>query len=361
MNILKKRFTSILLTLCMALTLLPTTAYAATKYKSQPSEGWYYLRCMGNYLNIDSDGNAVLRDKTDTPEGNTKFRLHSYGSDVGAGMFGFEMEDGRYLGLELKEDEMFKNTKALNGLRVKALKADFDKYMLRWNINSQNDKDIFSICPRMLKDYIINARGEKNADGTHIITWEHVDKGVCTAYPVPDAPEHGEFRFVPVLPALFSVKSNKTPYRAKPEGNIIGELDSGTKVWVTEIEGDWAKVMYRGKTYYMWKWKLRTVNPTVDAAVEILSVPTKKNYKIGKGFSTTGLHAVDWTGGVETNVNDKITFYLQESKNLADGSYLLKDEVKIKIGHKFKTVGEAVIIMKYKGIIMGSFWIEITK
>lgn len=80
------------------------------------------------------------------------------------------MEDGRYLGLELSEDEMFKNTKVLNGLRVKALEADFNKYMLRWNLNSQNNKDVFSICPRMLKDYIINASGEKNADGTKIMT-----------------------------------------------------------------------------------------------------------------------------------------------------------------------------------------------
>jgi hypothetical protein len=354
---MKKRFTSILLTLCMVLALLPTAAYAATKYKAQAAEGWYYLRCMGNYLNIDADGNAELRDKSNTSEGNTKFRLHSYG----IGGFGFEMEDGRYLGLELSEDTMFNDTKVLNGLRVKALEADFDKYVLAWDIYSQNDKDIFSMSPRMLKDYIINASGEQNADGTHIITWEHVDKGICPAYPVPDAPEHGEFRFIPVLPALFSVKSNNTPYRANPDGDIIGKLDWNTKVWVTEIEGDWAKVIYRGNKYYMWAWKLDTVNPTVDAAVEVVSRPSKTNYKIGKGFSTTGLYAVDWTGGVATNVNDKITFYLKESKNLADGSYLLKDEVKIKKGHKFKTAGEAVIIIKYEGVTIDSYWIEVTK
>jgi uncharacterized protein (DUF736 family) len=316
---------------------------------------------MGNYLNIDADGNAELRDKSKTPEGNTKFRLHSYGSDVGAGMFGFEMEDGRYLGLELSEDEMFKNKKALNGLRIKALKADFDKYMLRWNINSENEKDIFSMRPRMLEDYLINASGEKNADGTHIITWKHVDSGVCPAYPVPDAPEHGEFRFIPVLPAIFSIKSNNTPYRGKSDGDIIGNLDHGTKVWVTEIEGDWAKVIYRGNQYYIWAWKLNTVNPTVDAAVEILSRPSKTTYKVGKGFSTTGLKVVDWTGGVETNVNDKITFYIQESVDMANGGYILKDEVKIKKSHKFKTAGEAVIILKYEGIVMYSYWIEVTK
>ncbi|QHQ62567.1 hypothetical protein Ana3638_18740 [Anaerocolumna sedimenticola] len=358
---MKKRFMSILLTLCMALTLLPTAAYAATKNKSQPSEGWDYLRCMDNYLNIDADGNAELRDKSKTPEGNTKFRIHSYGSDVGAGMFGFELEDGRFLGLELSEDEMFKNPKALNGLRVKALKADFKKYMLRWNINSENEKDIFSMRPRMLQDYVLNASGEKNDDGTHIITWKHVDRGICPAYPVPDAPQHGEFRFIPVLPALFSVKSNNTPYRAKPDGDIIGKLGSGTKVWVTEIEGDWAKVTYKGNTYYMWVWKLKTVNPTATAAVEILSSPTKTTYKIGNGFSTAGLKAVDLTGGIETNVNNKITFYIQESVDAAGGGYILKDEVKIKKGHKFKTKGEAVIIMKYKGKSMGSYWIEVTK
>ena len=358
---MKKRFTSILITLCMVLTLLPTSAYAATNYRSKPSEGWYYLRCMGNYLNIDADGNAELRDNSKTSEGNTKFRIHSYGSGAGAEMFGFELEDGRFLGLELSEDEMFKNPKVLKGLRVKALKADFDKYMLRWNINSENEKDIFSMRPRMLQDYFINASGRKNVDGTHIIIWDHVDRGICSRYPIPNAPQHGEFRFIPVLPAIFSVKSNNTPYRAKANGDIIGKLDHGTKVWITEIDGDWAKVIHKGNTYYMWKWKLKMVNPTATAAVEILSRPSKTTYKRGKGFDTAGLKAVDITGGIETNVNNKITFYLQESVNVADGGYVLKGEVKIKKGYKLKTAGEAVIIMKYKDTIMDSYWIEVTK
>jgi hypothetical protein len=92
---------------------------------------------MGNYLNLDADGNAELRDKTDTPEGNAKFFLHCLGNGGLGDAYALETEDGRYLGVD------------------------------------------------------------KVANGTHIILWTHIDKRVCPADPVPDGPEHSEFRFIP--------------------------------------------------------------------------------------------------------------------------------------------------------------------
>lgn len=57
---MKKRFMSILLIVSMVLTLLPTTAMAGNNNNAELKEGWYYLRCMGNYLNLDANGNAEL-------------------------------------------------------------------------------------------------------------------------------------------------------------------------------------------------------------------------------------------------------------------------------------------------------------
>lgn len=351
---MKKKVISILLTLCIVLNLLPSITYAATKNSAEPSEGWHYLRCMGNYVNIDAKGNVELRDKSNTKEGNAKFRIHSYG----LGTYGFELEDGRYLGLGISEDEMFKNPSLLNGQRLKAVNKNQDKYMTSWNVFSENNYDIFNIRPRMLKDYAVNASGEKREDGTPIITWEHIDRWLCPAYQTPDAPSHAEFRFIPVLPAVFKVKINKTPYRDKANGKILGELGSGTRVWVTKIDGDWATVKYKGKTYYMWAKKLKTVNPTIDAPIILRAWPTKTKYKVGGSFDIKGLNVVDITGGKDKKVNNKITFYMSEVVNYKDG-YGFKKPVKIKPGYKFKKKGEALIEMKYKGVIIQNFYIEV--
>ncbi len=208
---MKKTVLSLLLLFCVGLTMLPTGAMAATNYRKQPQEGWFYLRCMNNYLNIDANGNAELRNKSNTPEGNMRYRLHYYGT----GGYGFEMPDGRYLGLEITDKaattEYFNNTK-YNGLRVKALPADFKKYMLRWDIYSQNNADIFNIRPRMNVDILLNASGQKRVDGTPIITWMHLDRERCPAYPTPEAPEHGQIRFIPTHdPSLPGPGTPKTP------------------------------------------------------------------------------------------------------------------------------------------------------
>ncbi|SMB89878.1 hypothetical protein SAMN00017405_0671 [Desulfonispora thiosulfatigenes DSM 11270] len=200
---MKKRFMSILLTLCMMLTLLPATAMAANNYNAKLKEGWYYLRCMGNYLNLDANGKAELRDKTNTPEGNTKFRVHYWGT----GAYGLETQDGRYLGIEgtIKD-----------GVRVKTVAGDPNAGiskdpMFRWDIYSENDKDIWSLRPRMNKDIFMNASGQKSADGTPIILWTHIDRWLCPSFRSPDAPNHGEFRFIHADTSWVDPGAPKTP------------------------------------------------------------------------------------------------------------------------------------------------------
>ena len=186
---MKKRLMSILLTLCMVLTLLSATAEAAHPNNPTPKDGWYYLRCMGNYLNLDANGNAELRDKTATPEGNAKFRLQYLGNGGRGDGYSLETEDGRYLGVDSLS----------NGARVKALADAQGSPLLSWRLCGENksSKDICSLRPFENKDMILNASGQQKADGTPIILWSHIDKWVCPAYPVPDGPEHSEFRFIP--------------------------------------------------------------------------------------------------------------------------------------------------------------------
>lgn len=58
---------------------------------------------------------------------------------------------------------------------------------------------------------------------------------------------------------LYQVGSN-SGYRLVPNGEIIGEFPSGTIVEVIEIKGDWAKVRYEGKSYYMWAPRLTKIS-----------------------------------------------------------------------------------------------------
>jgi hypothetical protein len=185
----KKRVMSILLTFCMALILLPATAFAAHPNNPTPKDGWYYLRCMGNYLNLDANGNAELRDKTKTPEGNAKFRLQYLGNGGNGDGYSLETADGRYLGVDSLS----------NGARVKALSGAQGNPLLTWRLCGENkpSKDICSLRPFENRDMVLNASGEKKADGTPIIIWTHIDKWVCPSAPVPDGPEHSEFRFIP--------------------------------------------------------------------------------------------------------------------------------------------------------------------
>ena len=83
-----------------------------------------------------------------------------------------------------------------------------------------------------------------------------------------------------------------TPYRAAINGDIIGELPNDQVYEVTGIEGDWAKVKYRGGEYYVLKDRLEKVD-----APDIVCSPWAKEW-----LSYTGAYigtAGEWSGAAD--------------------------------------------------------------
>ena len=185
---MKKLCMGILLTLCMSLTLLRTTVFAAELAAPAPTEttyklydaienGWYSIRlgtiatdygglavAVGNdtFIHIDAAGDAVLR----TGDRDTTFYVEKKRVvDLNWHEITIKMADGRYLGIVGEIDDR----------------------------------------------------------------------------------------------AMYRVGTNPV-YRATPNGDILGEFPPSTILEVTELKGDWAKVQYEGKAYYMWAARLTKVN-----------------------------------------------------------------------------------------------------
>lgn len=193
---MKKRFISILLTLYMMLTLLTMTACAAGK----PMDGWYYLRCMYNYLNLTANGGAELRNLSE----NETFYVESKGD----GQITLKMKDGRYLGLEDERKD---------GVRLKAVSSAYV-----WNIYSEKETDIFGLRPPESYRMVVNASGEKNADGTPIIIWTHIGD-----YGHLKTPNHARFQFIPATTAVDTTGESWTTYK---ENGLIGYKDQNSTV-----------------------------------------------------------------------------------------------------------------------------------
>ncbi len=140
---------------------------ASTSRSSKTAEnGWYNLRAMNNYLNLDAKGSAELRKKS----ANQVFYVENRGN----GQVTLKMPNGKYLGI----------TDAIkNGTRIKAVSKPY-----LWNIYSENNADIFSLRPPTDTQMVLNASGKNNTDGTHVILWTYKDL---------NAPNHAEFRFIP--------------------------------------------------------------------------------------------------------------------------------------------------------------------
>jgi hypothetical protein len=59
----------------------------------------------------------------------------------------------------------------------------------------------------------------------------------------------------------------ETPYRAKTDGPIVGEVLKSQVYEVITFEGDWAKIKHRGGEYYLYKKRLEKVDkPDVVAS-----------------------------------------------------------------------------------------------
>lgn len=131
------------------------------------SNGWYNLRAMNNYLYINQNGSAELRTTAIKKKFYVEHKMGNY--------YTIKTEDGKYLGIA---DHI------TNGVQVKTV----DKEYL-WLLRSENNNDIFSMRPANYGEMLLNASGQKNVDGTPIILWNHEKE---------DAPNHAEFRFIPV-------------------------------------------------------------------------------------------------------------------------------------------------------------------
>ena len=203
---MKKRFMGILLILCMALTLLPTTALAREWTTSNTIiNGWYYLRCMNNYLNLTADGTAELHKLSE----NEAFYVESKGGS----QYTLKMKDGRYLGLEGTRKD---------GTRVKAVNSPYT-WLIHWEATNFNKEksDIFSLRPPEAAKMIVNASGEKNTDGTPIIIWTHAKL---------DALNHAEFRFIPITTNADPTGERWTTYK---ENGLMGYKDQSGNVVIT--------------------------------------------------------------------------------------------------------------------------------
>ncbi len=138
----------------------------ATTTTKSIATGWYNLRAMNNYLNIDGTGSAELRKK----QVNQKFYIEYKNNN----QVTIKMANGKYLGI---------SEPVKDGVRVKSVGTPY-----LWNIYPENNNDIFSLRPSSNNKMVVNASGEKNSDGTHIILWSHQEL---------NAPNHAEFRFIP--------------------------------------------------------------------------------------------------------------------------------------------------------------------
>ncbi len=98
----------------------------------------------------------------------------------------------------------------------------------------------------------------------------------------------------PAKPTLYKVVYTTkdhvaTPYRAKTDGDIVGEVLTSQVYEVIDIEGDWAKIKYKGGEYYLWKKRLVKVD-----APDIVASPWAKEW-----FSYNGVYignAGEWSG-----------------------------------------------------------------
>jgi uncharacterized repeat protein (TIGR02543 family) len=153
----KKRLLAGFLALIMVLSMLSVLPVKTTKTASAATGAWGKLAINGTYLNIDSDGNAELRW-----DGSSR---RIYMEDKGNNQVTLKISDGKYLGIS---DEI------KNGTRLKLVS---DAYI--WNYKDG------ALRPPQNMDMVVNASGQKYADGTHIILWTHPGS----------TPAHGNFTF----------------------------------------------------------------------------------------------------------------------------------------------------------------------
>ncbi len=188
--------------------------------------------------------------------------------------------------------------------------------------------------------------GKKVATYTINVT-EASSQGVnILAYPTKTAYKVGEGFDTTGLNAVSNAGGKETNVNDKITfyTSKTVELTQGRKFTTTGKKV--VEVRYEGK-----KIAEYTINVTDNLKnVKILAYPTKTAYKVGEGFDTTGLNAVYNADGNETNVNDKITFYVSKING-----------VQLTQGRKFTTTGKKVVEVRYDGKKVDQYTINVTK
>lgn len=154
------------------------------KEASGVADGWYNLTFLDNYINIDTNSKAELRNKPT----NEAF----YVENKKDGRITLKMANGMYLGLV--------STAIKNGVQL-----NVSTNSLQWAAYSENKDGVYSLRPSSDRKMVLNASDEKSADGTVVLVWTHENL---------DAPLHGELRFIPT--AVPTVAPTGTPSSKHP-------------------------------------------------------------------------------------------------------------------------------------------------
>lgn len=209
-----------------------------------PADGWYNFRIMYNYVNLDYDDKAELRDKF--PFANMAYYVENKGNN----QITLKIADGRYLGIE---------GNIANGVQLKAVSNPY-----LWKVVSENNNDIFSLRPTENTEMVVNASGESNKDGTKIILWAHADM---------NAPNHAEIRFIPT-----SAPEEPEFIQIDAPGSLTVKKASATSVkctWKAVSDADGYEIYYS-----------TSKNGTFKKAGSTTSklTYTKKSLKEGKSY-----------------------------------------------------------------------------
>lgn len=161
--------------------------------KGNVPDGWYYLRCMYNYLSINANGEAEFNDA----QPYQKFKL----THKGGGSYRIETEGGKVLNVASPDN-------IGGGNRVIAQNTiPFD-----WLVKKETD-ELYSLNPLIAFRKLMNASEHKNTNGTHIIVW---DSAV--------APENARWRLILASPINKDV-DKKTSYIDAVQTNRLSGAD----------------------------------------------------------------------------------------------------------------------------------------
>ncbi len=193
---------------------------------------------------------------------------------------------------------------------------------------------------------VVELRYEGKKVATYTINVTDLKEGVnILAYPTKTAYKVGEGFDTTGLNAVYYSKGKSTDINKKITfyvSKINGvQLTQGRKFTTTGKKV--VELRYNGK-----KVATYTINvaEAMTDGVKIQAYPTKTVYKFAEGFDISGLKAVYRVNGVETNINDKITFYTSNTVELTSGRL-------------FTTSGKKEVELRYEGKKVGKYTINV--